>query len=110
MAKVLCSLVMVFRGSLEANNPERKSKFSEVSSQRADKLVELIVLKLARLRIQKDISINKLAWMSGISPKGIAFIEQGVNSPTLRNILRLADALEVSLVDILRQIEQEGLD
>jgi transcriptional regulator with XRE-family HTH domain len=77
-------------------------------SQHADRLVDLVVLKLASLRIQKSISINKLAWMSGISPKGIALIEQRVNSPTLRNVLRMAEALEVSLGDILTEIETEN--
>jgi transcriptional regulator with XRE-family HTH domain len=52
---------------------------------------------LTQIREEKVISMNKLAWMAGVSPKGIAFIEQGKNSPTLRNICRLADALDVSL-------------
>jgi transcriptional regulator with XRE-family HTH domain len=52
---------------------------------------------LTQAREEKGISVNKLAWMADVSPKGIAFIEQGRNSPTLRNVCRLADALDVSL-------------
>ena len=50
--------------------------------------------------------MNKLAWMSSVSPKGIAFIEQGKTSPTLRNICRIADALEVSLPILITQADQ----
>jgi transcriptional regulator with XRE-family HTH domain len=68
-----------------------------VSSDRSELLVRQVVLLLIQAREEKGISMNKLAWMADVSPKGIAFIEQGKNSPTLRNICRLADALEVSL-------------
>lgn len=56
-------------------------------------------------RRAKELSMNKLAWMSGLSPKAIAFIEQGKNSPTLRNIVRLADALELSLPEVFAEAE-----
>jgi transcriptional regulator with XRE-family HTH domain len=68
-----------------------------VSSDRSELLVRQVVLLLIQAREEKGISMNKLAWMADVSPKGIAFIEQGKNSPTLRNICRLADALEISL-------------
>ncbi len=50
--------------------------------------------------------MNKLAWMSGLSPKAIAFIEQGKNSPTLRNIVRMADALELSTPEVFAEAEK----
>ena len=50
--------------------------------------------------------MNKLAWMSGLSPKTIAFIEQGKNSPTLRNVVRLADALELSVPNLFARAEK----
>lgn len=65
-----------------------------------------VVVLLTEIRLKKEISMNKLAWMSGVSPKGIAFIEQGKTSPTLRNICRIADALEVSLPSLFTQADQ----
>ena len=50
--------------------------------------------------------MNKLAWMSGVSPKGIAFIELGKNSPTLRNICRIADARGVSVPKLFSDAEK----
>lgn len=75
-------------------------------SDRSELLVRQVVKILTEIREQKGLSMNKLAWMSGVSPKGIAFIEQGKNSPTFRNICRLADALELSLPQLLADAEK----
>jgi XRE family transcriptional regulator, regulator of sulfur utilization len=66
-----------------------------MSSDRSELLVSHVVAILKDARLKKQLSINQLAWMSGVSAKGIAFIEQGKNSPTLRSIYRIADALEL---------------
>lgn len=77
-----------------------------MSPDRSEFLVHRVVVLLTEIRLKKEISMNKLAWMSGVSPKGIAFIEQGKTSPTLRNICRIADALEVSLPSLFTQADQ----
>lgn len=77
-----------------------------MSSDRSEILVQQVVALLVEARQRKELSMNKLAWMSGISPKGIAFIEQGKNSPTLRNICRLAEALGLSLPKLLADAEK----
>ena len=74
---------------------------------RSEKLVRHVVVILTAERRAKELSMNKLAWMAGLSPKAIAFIEQGKNSPTLRNICRLADALELSLPNLFAKAEKE---
>ncbi len=76
-------------------------------SDRSEFFVQQVVAILTEARRQKGLSINKLAWMSGVSPKGIAFIEQGKNSPTLRNICRLADALEVSVPKLFADADKK---
>ena len=73
---------------------------------RSETFVRQVVAILAEERQKKGLSMNKLAWMAGVSPKAIAFIEQGKNSPTLRNICRLADALEVSIPELFTQAEK----
>ncbi len=77
-----------------------------MSSDRSELLVHQVVALLTQIRGEKGISMNKLAWMSSVSPKGIAFIEQGKTSPTLRNICRIADALEVSLPLLFTKADQ----
>jgi DNA-binding XRE family transcriptional regulator len=71
----------------------------------SDFLAERLAVKLAEARKAKGFSINKLAWMSGVSPKAIAFIEQGVHSPTLKTFFRLAVALELDLPVAFEQIK-----
>ena len=70
----------------------------------ADFLAEKLVSHLTEARKAKGLSINKLAWMSGVSPKAIAFIEQGIHSPTLKTFFRLAVALEMNLSATLDEI------
>ena len=67
-------------------------------------LAENLVLQLAQARKAQGLSINKLAWMSGVSPKAISFIEQGVHSPTLKTFFRLSVALELNLPQVFQQI------
>lgn len=74
--------------------------------ERSEVLVQKVVMILAKKRRAKELSMNKLAWMSGLSPKAIAFIEQGKNSPTLRNVIRLADALELPILKLFAEAEK----
>ena len=67
----------------------------------SDFLAEKLVSHLAEVRKAKSLSINKLAWMSGVSPKAIAFIERGVHSPRLKTFFRLAVALEMDFSNTL---------
>lgn len=78
-----------------------------MSSDQSEQLVHHVVAILTEARHRKAISMNKLAWMSGVSAKGIAFIEQGKNSPTLRNICRLADALEIPIPKLFADAEKK---
>ena len=77
-----------------------------MSTDVSESFVCQVVALLVEIRLEKGISMNKLAWMSGVSPKGIAFIEQGKTSPTLRNIHRIAAALEVSLPVLFTKADQ----
>lgn len=62
-------------------------------TQVAEKMVEILVSE----RTRKGLSINKLSWMSGISPSALSFIEKRVHSPTLKTFLRIAAALELDV-------------
>lgn len=72
----------------------------------SDFLAEKLVSHLAETRKEQGLSINKLAWMSGVSPKAIAFIEQGVHSPTLKTFFRLAVALELDVSGTIEKVKK----
>jgi transcriptional regulator with XRE-family HTH domain len=63
--------------------------------------VEVNVEKLVRLRINKGLSQNRLAQLSGVSQTAIWKIEQGggANPATLK---KLADVLGVQPVELLK--------
>jgi transcriptional regulator with XRE-family HTH domain len=65
-------------------------------------LVEVNVEKLIELRINKGLSQNRLAQLSGVSQTAIWKIERGggANPATLKKV---ADVLGVEPVDLLRE-------
>jgi transcriptional regulator with XRE-family HTH domain len=65
-------------------------------------LVEVNVQKLVELRINKGLSQNRLAQLSGVSQTAIWKIERGggANPATLKKV---ADVLGVEPVDLLRE-------
>ena len=56
---------------------------------------------MVRIRKAKRISQEQLAKQSGISQSSISFIETGQNSPTIFTAQKIADALGVSLVELI---------
>ncbi len=51
---------------------------------------------IKELRIEKDLSQQKLAEAIGVSQKAIDYWERGINEPKANYITRLADFFEVS--------------
>ena len=51
---------------------------------------------IKELRIEKDLSQQKLAEAIGVSQKAIDYWERGINEPKASYITRLADFFEVS--------------
>lgn len=52
-------------------------------------------------RIKKDISQEKLAELSGLHRTTLGTIENGKNSPTLDSIARIANALDLTLAEMV---------
>jgi len=67
---------------------------------------DIVSLDLARLlreeRIRRGLSINALAKKSGLSQPMVSYIERGLRNPTLKILLRIADALNVDLWKLLK--------
>jgi DNA-binding XRE family transcriptional regulator len=77
-----------------------------MASNRPDSVAQKMVSKLIETRKEKGISMNKLAWMAGISPSAIAFLENGTHSPTLKTFLRIAAAMEMDVARLYWEAEQ----
>ncbi|MGD2059184.1 MAG: XRE family transcriptional regulator [Anaerolineales bacterium] len=54
---------------------------------------------IRKIRVQRGISQRALAQKSDLSANAISRIERGESSPTVTSLRRIADALEVSIVD-----------
>ncbi len=68
-----------------------------MKDEEADRLVEAIVLRLRERREELGMSVNKLAEKAGMSHVGILQIESGARSPMLRNVVKIAAALDLDL-------------
>ena len=67
----------------------------------ADRIVDAVVRQLKAIREEKGVSVNRLAEIAGLTHVGILNIESGKRSPQLRTALKIADALGISLSDLL---------
>lgn len=77
-----------------------------MASNRPDLIAQHMVSKMIQYRKEKGLSVNKLAWMSGVSPSAIAFLENGTHSPTLKTFLRITTALELDMARLYWEAEQ----
>ena len=66
-----------------------------------------IAREVARLlraeRVRQKISMRQLSRMSGISQSMISYVEHDKSSPTLDSLLRIANALDIDLADLMRK-------
>lgn len=46
--------------------------------------------------------MNQVAAKAGLSQQSISFVERGMRTPSLDTLLRIANALEVDLADLIR--------
>ena len=58
-----------------------------------------------KIRLEKDISQETLADLSGLHRTYMSDVELGKRNVSLENIDRIANALEVSISEIFKQIE-----
>ena len=61
------------------------------------KLKNNIGRKIKNLRIDNDISQEKLAELAGIGSATVSLIERGVQSPTVETVGAIAKALDIEL-------------
>jgi transcriptional regulator with XRE-family HTH domain len=62
---------------------------------------------LKRLRTERGLSQEALAYQAGLTSGSLARIELGQASPEWSTVRRIAKALDVSLVDLAARVERE---
>jgi len=61
---------------------------------------------LKRLREQRGVTQEQLAFEAGITSSALSRIERGLNSPGWTTVRRIAKALDVSLVRLASDLEE----
>jgi transcriptional regulator with XRE-family HTH domain len=60
-------------------------------------------IRLRELREMRQVSMRRLAQMSGLSANALSMIERGKTSPSVSTLYKLAEALGVSITEFFRQ-------
>lgn len=76
----------------------------------AEKILIETIRLLREERERQKLSVKRLAALSGVSRTGLTHIEKEQRSPSLLNCLRIAEALEVRLGDIVNEAAQNVND
>ncbi len=72
----------------------------------AEQADQALAALLKRLREERDITQEQLAFDAGITTSALSRIERGLNSPGWMTVKRIADALGLSLVELVTDLER----
>lgn len=71
-----------------------------------DPIASAVGARIKSLRKEKGLTAEKLAYQSDVGSKGyLSDIEAGLASPSLQTLQKIADHLEVELIDLLTDPE-----
>ena len=109
----LPSLELV-RESFEARAPDGRAdaNIAEPSppADSLDALEQLVGVNLARLRAERQLSLDALARASGVSRAMLAQIESARSVPSIKVLCKIASALKVSVAAFLRSHATNGIE
>ena len=73
----------------------------------SDKSQQAVCSRVARIlrqeRERRGLSMNLVAERAGLSQQMVSYVEREMRNPTLETLLRIAAAIGVDLVDVLRR-------
>lgn len=67
--------------------------------------LQAIGRRLRELRLQKNLTQKELAFIVDVEISQITRIERGIINTSILNLMKIADALEISISDFLKEIE-----
>ncbi|MCE7792211.1 helix-turn-helix transcriptional regulator [Salipaludibacillus sp. CUR1] len=65
--------------------------------------LDRIAVNIKKIRLEKNISQEKLAELSGLHRTYISQIERKVKNPTVNNLEKIADALNTDITELLKE-------
>lgn len=73
----------------------------------SDKSQQVVCARVAGIlrqeREKKGLSMNFVAERAGLSQQMVSYVERQLRNPTLETLLRIAAALEIDFVDVLKR-------
>ena len=75
-----------------------------MKNKKTEKTVSKLLDEFLRIRLEKNLSHDKIAALTGLNRSTISLLESKKRIPTILTCLKIADALEVSLADLLKSI------
>ncbi|UOU98700.1 helix-turn-helix domain-containing protein [Chryseobacterium daecheongense] len=69
------------------------------------KRLQIIGRRFRDLRLQKNLTQKELAFMVDVEISQITRIERGIINTSILNLMKIADALEISISEFLKEIE-----
>src|SRR5471030_1385669 len=95
--------------NIPANVPANAHHAQQTDAQEANDALEYLVgVNLARLRAERQLSLDALARASGVSRAMLAQIESGRSVPSIKVLHKIASALKVSVAAFLRRHATNG--
>lgn len=82
---------------MNARTADTRAMIDALPSQR-------LAVLLRTLRTERHLSQEELAERAGLHRNFVSLIERGKSQPTVDNLFRLADALEISAVELIQRI------
>jgi transcriptional regulator with XRE-family HTH domain len=67
-----------------------------------------VIRLLREERERRELSKYLVAARSGLSPQMISYVEREMRNPSLETVLRMADALEVDLAEIIKKASNQA--
>lgn len=67
---------------------------------------QTLALLLKRLREDRGLTQEQLAFDTGLSASALSRIERGLNNPAWTTVVQIAKALDVSVTELAAQMEQ----
>jgi transcriptional regulator with XRE-family HTH domain len=91
-------------------DPAADSQERPRAAERLDALEHLVGVNLARLRAERQLSLDALARASGVSRAMLAQIESARSVPSIKVLCKVAAALKVSVAAFLRRHATNGFE
>jgi transcriptional regulator with XRE-family HTH domain len=73
----------------------------------SDKSQQIVCARVAQIlrqeREKRGLSMNRVAERAGLSQQMVSYVEREMRNPTLETLLRIAAAMEIDFVEVMRR-------